>query len=330
MLRFAIRADASSSLGTGHVMRCLTLASELKSRGHEIVFVSRESPGDLRSYVENLGFEQQTIPLLEQTEDADWVKANIRPEGVIVDHYGLDSIWEQPLLSSTRLLVIDDKANRPHACHALLDQNFFLNAEARYSELIPEHAMVFLGPRYALLRSEFRDTPPRPRSGEAKRILIAYGGSDPTGETLRAITALRERFDLEIKAVCGPSMSHRDEVLATARSHVEILPPSNEMCRLMDWADLSLGAGGSMNWERCHRGLPTLVTSVSEDQIGIARDLATTGAIQYLGHHNTVTPEQIQSKLASLQPPELKAMSEAASKLVPGDGVERVADWLSA
>lgn len=334
MLRFAIRADASSTLGTGHVMRCLTLAQELRKRGNEITFVSREAPGDLRDFVRGLGFEQQTVPLLGQAEDADWVRETVRPEGVIVDHYELDATWEERLLPGARLLAIDDKANRRHACHALLDQNFFLDAEERYQELIPDPAMAFLGPRYALLRAEFRDTPRRERTGEVKNVLIAYGGSDPTGETLKAIAALRAMEGLEIKAVCGPSMGQRDEVFALAqgKANIEILPPTNEMCRLMDWADLSLGAGGSMNWERCHRGLPTLVTSVSEDQIAISRDLATTGAIQYLGHHDAVTADFILSSTERFHqsPQDAMAMSKAASELVPGDGVARVADWLSA
>ncbi len=114
--------------------------------------------------------------------------------------------------------------------------------------------------------------------------------------------------------------------------NIEILGPSNQIAELMDWADISLGAGGSTSWERCHRGLPSLVTSVSDDQVEIARDLATTGAIITLGHAGQVTADDIAKSLAELRqdPQKLIAMSEAGMALVPGDGVRLVADWISA
>ena len=329
-MQVLIRADASRAIGTGHVMRCLTLAEELASRGHEITFASRELEGDLRAYVSAQGYGQLTIPELSPAEDQNWCATTANsPDVVVVDHYGLDHVWEAPFLPHARVLVIDDRANRPHACHVILDQNFYLDGDRRYDGLIPDAATGFFGPRYALLRKQFRDRPRRTRTGAATNILILYGGSDPTGETAKAIEAISDP-SLHVKAICGPAMATLPAHLASP--NIEILGPTRHIAELMDWADIALGAGGSTSWERCHRGLPALITTVSDDQIPIARDLETTGAIQVLGHAGEVPPALIAEALTNLQsdPPRLRVMSAAGMALVPGDGVGIVADWITA
>jgi len=334
-MEILIRADASTVIGTGHVMRCLALAEEFVGRGHAVTFASQALPGDLRRYVADIGFQQVTVPDGAPTDDAAACLSLVgRADAVIVDHYGLDAEWERYWLPTSRVLAIDDRANRLHACHALLDQNYYVDAESRYSKLVPKAAACFLGPRYALLRKEFRTRPKRTRDGSVQRILVLYGGSDPTGETLVAIRGLGGLTGLVVKVVCGPAMASVTEIenLATQHPDIEVIGPTREVAALMDWADLCLGAGGSTGWERCHRGLPALVTSVSDDQHPIAADLATTGAIIHLGRAGEVDAETIRAAIENLRrsPREMQRMTTAAQALVPGDGAEIVADWLTA
>ena len=61
-MKVCIRADASAEIGTGHVMRCLTLAMELRSRGDEVIFVCRELPGNLCDFLEEKGFNVARLP----------------------------------------------------------------------------------------------------------------------------------------------------------------------------------------------------------------------------------------------------------------------------
>jgi NAD(P)-dependent dehydrogenase (short-subunit alcohol dehydrogenase family) len=55
-MKIAFRVDASAEIGTGHVMRCLTLAQELRDCGNSIVFICREHLGHLISLIQALDF----------------------------------------------------------------------------------------------------------------------------------------------------------------------------------------------------------------------------------------------------------------------------------
>ena len=63
---------------------------------------------------------------------------------IIIDHYGIDSNWEYMLRTRlsdsllSKILVIDDLANRAHDCDCLVDQNYFGEVtDSRYMKLVP-------------------------------------------------------------------------------------------------------------------------------------------------------------------------------------------------
>jgi UDP-2,4-diacetamido-2,4,6-trideoxy-beta-L-altropyranose hydrolase len=183
-MRVAIRTDASSDIGTGHVMRCLALAEELKDKTAEVLFICREMPGHLADYIKEKGF---LVSLLQSSENreilitdigalphANWLGTtweqdtqetyqilNKKPfwDWLIVDHYALDVRWDKSQRSFVNnIMVIDDLADRQHDCDILLDQNLYEGMELRYQELVPGTCKQLIGPKYALLRREFRKT----------------------------------------------------------------------------------------------------------------------------------------------------------------------------
>ena len=196
-MRIAFRTDASLEIGTGHVMRCLTLADALRAQGAQCHFICREHLGHLmevirqRGYVVNclnatthkaqetcknsVGLTQELHPdLLHQSDFAVWlgctwqtdaqdtadVLFSLQPDWLVVDHYALDQHWEVALAPHFRhLLVIDDLADRHHHCNLLLDQNLGRDPQD-YEALVPTHCQVLAGPQYALLRHEFVELRP--------------------------------------------------------------------------------------------------------------------------------------------------------------------------
>jgi UDP-2,4-diacetamido-2,4,6-trideoxy-beta-L-altropyranose hydrolase len=313
-----IRTDASIEIGSGHVMRCLTLAETLREKGATVVFLCRELPGNLIGYIKEKGFFVHRLPapekansLFEGTKHAQWLGVPWQTDAkevskalgalplqqwLVIDHYALDAGWEKqmrPLVG--RIMVIDDLADRCHESDLLLDQNLYVNMESRYDGLLPARCKKFLGPKYALLRPEFREARRtlRERDGIVRRILIFFGASDQTNETgkaLRAITSLN-RPDISLDVIVGGVNPHKEEIkslcqkIPNATYHRQVA----NMAELMASADLAIGAGGTTTWERCYLKLPSITVVLADNQQETTNAVASTGASLVLGRSGEVT-----------------------------------------
>ncbi|MGO0790215.1 UDP-2,4-diacetamido-2,4,6-trideoxy-beta-L-altropyranose hydrolase [Herbaspirillum seropedicae] len=329
-MQIAFRTDASTQIGTGHVMRCLTLADALAIRGAQSVFVCREHPGHLLELIRARGHQAIALPLGDMPHDAhseidsahaqwlgaDWASdaqqtlAALQAEHVdwlIVDHYALDARWEKQLAGHCdKLMVIDDLADRPHACDLLLDQNWLGTApDMRYAGLLPERCRTFLGPRYALLAPEYeklRASMPE-RDGSIKRILVFMGGADAGNQTVKVMQALTDPAfeDLAVDVVVG--MSHPDPApirdAAAKRPATTLHQGLPSLAKLMANADLMIGAGGSTAWERMCLGLPAIVIGIAQNQLAISRALMAADYIRFLGEKDVVTAADITDSIAA-------------------------------
>lgn len=308
-MNIVIRTDASIEIGTGHVMRCLTLAKQLKRHGAEVTFVCRDFEGNSISYLQGQGIDTAILSIAENDvlwkTDAEKTisiikEMNSAVDLIIVDHYGLDSCWESELRSYTRdIMVIDDLADRAHDCDLLLDQNYYLDMNERYSGLIPNHCGLMLGPDYILLRDEFllAANEPRERTGEINNILVFFGGTDPTGETIRALEAIKELniTEIEINVVVGASnpKCREIELMCEGMLNTKFYCQVSNMAELMLKADLAIGAGGTTTWERCFLGLPTIVIITVDNQREVTNAVAKQGAIHCLGESFSVSKREI-------------------------------------
>jgi UDP-2,4-diacetamido-2,4,6-trideoxy-beta-L-altropyranose hydrolase len=323
-MRVVFRADASDVIATGHVMRCLTLAETLRERGAEVHFVSRDLPGNLNGLIAERGFGLGRLPEPDRARPAGaavseaetWLGVDIGTDAeqtaatldalapvdwLVVDHYGIDASWERlqrPRVG--RILAIDDLANRAHDCDLLLDQNLAADAEIRYRGKVPPHCVLRLGPGYALLRREFRlaRTRRRPRPWPPRRILVNFGGTDPSDLTALALAALSELDDarLGIDVVTGAAYRGRPRDIAglpglTWHSGV------NTMAEMMASADLALGAGGGTTWERLYLGLPTMAVASAANQVDQLEMLADRDCIHYLGRAQDLDVARLTERL---------------------------------
>jgi len=310
-----VRVDASRALGTGHLMRCRTLARSLRARGATVRFlIGGEGADSVASLVTDDGFEALLLPTDPQPLPvAEDVRLTLEVLGesdearlVVVDHYGLDRRWESAVAETgAAVAVIDDLADRPHQCDVLLDQNLNEHMDVRYSGLVPHECRLLLGPRWALLRDEFivAAGSPRTRDGSIRSVLLSYGGSDPTGETAKALRATRAIKQLHrIDVVVGPASDVSDIMLELAQrdDRVNLHRDVSDMAELMVAADLALGAGGATTWERALLGLPSVVTTVAPNQVESARTLAAHGAVLYLGPAESVTSGYIEDEVLEL------------------------------
>lgn len=246
------RTDSSLLIGTGHVMRCLTLADTLTSKGVECHFICRAHQGNLIAFINKKGYIVHKLPIdsgatkvlrqsnqegeaksKEHFSQQEWLGStqiedahacisilkSMNPDWLIVDHYGLDATWEHLLSKHChKLMVIDDLANRYHFCNFLLDQTLGRKT-TDYSLLVPENCYLLCGPEYALLRPEFSAlrsySLERRRLPHLRHLLISMGGGDGdniTGKVLQALQHSSLNVDCKITVVMGPNAIWLNEV----------------------------------------------------------------------------------------------------------------------
>lgn len=324
MKQIVFRVDSSVQIGSGHLMRCLTLANQLTDRA-KILFVCRDLECNLSSLVKENGFDLIFLPredvnknligyekwlTVKQKFDAEQTKAllsDLDVDYLVIDSYAIDEAWENVVRPYVKkIMVIDDLANRKHNCDILLDQNYYSDMDTRYNGLVPDDCKLLLGPQYVLLREEFYEARKkmRVRDGNIKNILVFFGGSDLTNETMKALQALKElnRQDIIVNVVIGVSNRNKKivEQFCKHNKNIRYFCQVNNMAKLMNQADLAIGAGGTTTWERCFLGLPAIVIAIAENQIRISEDCDELGIIRYIGYASCVTTENITDTLKKM------------------------------
>ncbi|MEX0450467.1 UDP-2,4-diacetamido-2,4,6-trideoxy-beta-L-altropyranose hydrolase [Spiribacter sp. 218] len=358
-MRVAIRVDASLAAGTGHVMRCRTLADVLRSHGATIQFICRAHLGNCMAALRADGFEVAELSppsrnkqRLEREDHAEWLGASQSDdaqetiaalnEGVdwlVVDHYGIGADWQRKLSEHVgQIMVIDDLANRQHICDLLLDQNYVDDIQGRYRRKVPAETKCLLGPKYALLGPQYAALRQvcGPSDGQVRRVFVFFGGTDLdnlTGMVLSALEGLTLE-DIAVDVVVGvnnpnhDALASRTSVMPRVRLH-RSLP---HLADLMAKADLAIGAGGMTTWERCCIGLPSLVVSIAENQKPACEALARDGIIEWAGHYRHLSESSLTEAIASVResPSQVRRLGQAARALVDGKGAQRVVRQLMA
>lgn len=305
-MKIVIRTDASIEIGTGHVMRCLTLATGLSGEGAEVRFLCRAHDGNLIYLIKRCGFSVEILPAIaagdtqsDFTTDpahAAWLGCDWQTDArqscsvlsdkvdwLIVDHYALDHRWERAMRTTCQnIMVIDDLADREHDCDLLLDQSLGRTA-SNYHDFVCADTRMLLGPQYALLRPEFAQwratSLARRQSPELRHILVTMGGvdyDDVTGQVLKALNRCRLETLKKITVVLGPHAPWHDAVTTVAAGMqvpTTVLTGVDNMAELMTSCDLAIGAGGATTWERCSLGVPSVLLLLADNQLNIARQM---------------------------------------------------------
>lgn len=336
-------------------MRCLTLADALRDHGIQCYFICRAHEGHLLDLIAQRGYQVVSLPLVEANLEstppnssyAAWLGADLTRDAeqtceamgkktvdwLIVDHYAIDRRWEETMRTTCkRIMVIDDLANRCHDCDILLDQNLG-RKPADYKALVSESCNILAGAEYALLRPDFaRFRGITPLRQTMNRILIFFGGSDSSNETLKALRGiLMAKRQLKVDVVIGAQNPHRFEIEKIIYEHQETFKlhvQTERMAELMANADLAIGAAGSASWERCCLKLPSLLCVLADNQAWIAQKLNDLGAAISLGESNKLQPADYANALTGLSQPVLNKLSEKSGALVDGAGVNRAIEHL--
>lgn len=338
-MNILIRADASTYIGTGHVMRCLALAQGLQDQGGRAIFVlSNKSPAlearllSEQMLILHLSVEVGSDEDAHQTVDFAYQFA---AKWVVVDGYHFGAKYQKAIKNFGNSLLFFDDYGHANCYYAdlVLNQNISAHQDL-YINREP-YTKLLLGTDYTLLRKEFCQWLQWHRKINlvASKILVTFGGSDPDNVTLKVIQSLLFMSnDLEVIVVVGGSNPHYKKLKSVTESNsaISIQQNVNNMPELMAWANIAIAAGGSTNWELAFMGLPSIVITIADNQKAIAAELDRQGVIINLGWHQDVTIEQISLVLRELIGDRHKRedMSQKGRKLVDGNGASRVASQM--
>lgn len=347
MTKLFIRADASSSIGTGHVMRMLALAQAWKERTtRSPVFVCADIPAATRKRLESEGVllsritgEAGSLQDMRQTQDVirhHVVNDAIEDVWIVTDGYAFGESYQSCFRKSgCHVMVVDDynHLNR-YSCDILLNQNF---GSEHYNYNCTRETTVLRGPAFAMLRHEFRGSlqylvmaEPHELVNTVK-LLVTMGGADQhdvTGLVLRALRAW-PGAPFEIRVVIGAAYEHHEILsgLAADSPHqVIILNTVDDMAALINWADLAVTAGGSTCWELLAMGVPMAAVILAENQRSLVEKLAQAGVAMNLGWYHALTENAIREAVGELAgaTDRRKQMSIKGRQLVDGLGCERI------
>lgn len=334
LIRVAIRADAGKTLGVGHFARTSAVADILSmSSDTEIMLLTSIDSAPLAAAYFPPGIKLVSLAQDELDPEAAihaMAKLDWTPDVIILDQYGSVPEWE--ILTAnigTPLVVFDDfdiasRADlivRPHG-----------------GAVSGPETNVLRGPKYLPLSRHITDLPRRPIQDSISRLRlnICFGGSDPTNETAKALQAVADLRELDVDTVIGPRTQIDPLMIEAAGQmpHVTLhraLSPK-QLAELMSSADLALGAGGVMLWERLCLGVPSLVISVAENQQAQIDTMVEAGAIRFLGEHLKVTSEDITQAITAIAKDETArdAIAGIGQNLVDGCGASRLAKQVQA
>jgi UDP-2,4-diacetamido-2,4,6-trideoxy-beta-L-altropyranose hydrolase len=321
----------------GHLQRCLTLAGELKECGSEVLFLCRSEAFDVSEHMTPIvndwtAFDWSLTPEEDVRELIRHCRTN-RIDSVIIDHYRADQTYQKILYESgIRWLQFDGVARYPIWADWVLNMSPAASEEL-YETLKPRKDTRFLlGPRYALLRKEFRQWHSRgKKGGPVRKILLTFGGGDDLGATVFCLEAMQSiKEDMERIVLVSSVNPRKDDILKWHREnqvHTRIVLDAEETVPYMASADLAITAGGMTVFEMAALGVPVLILQIADNQIPIAKAWQQYGYGINMGRLDQLTPEYLQREFMSLIQDRVKcdAMSEAGRSLVDGEGAWRVA-----
>lgn len=317
-MRVVFRVDASVEIGTGHVMRCLSLANVIKETGLMVEFICRSHKGNLINMIRSKGFIVHELKLSEeykvdtkleeshllgttQKKDSDECIKIIKlkkTNWLFVDHYAIDEDWHSKLKPfSEKLIVIDDLADRKYQCDILLDQTFGRTQED-YLKLTPKGCKLLMGSKYALLRPEFakwrRYSLGFRKKPNLRQLLINMGGIDVdniTGKVIKELNICKLPKNINIVIIMGKFAPHLRAVQILANTmpyKTEVKVDIKNMAEIMANSDLAIGAAGSTTWERCCLGLPTIQLTIAKNQVFLAKKLVDYNAVKLVNKVNEI------------------------------------------
>jgi len=243
MSNILFRADSSSTIGTGHIMRDLVLAQKYAKKGHNIIFATQNLDGNINEKIVDAGY---TLKLLKSNSKKELVKLikNSKIDLLVIDHYGIDSKKEQYIKEKTgvKILSFDDTYEK-HNCDILLNHNISADKK-RYKGLVPKGCKLKCGSKYTLLREEFYKEKDKnyKKDPNIKTVFIAMGGADTAELNVKILKVLSKFKNIKVNLVTTTANKNlkKLQTYTQGKEWIDLHINSNKIANLMKKSDLAI------------------------------------------------------------------------------------------
>lgn len=333
-----IRADANEMIGTGHVMRCLSIAGELKRQGEDVTFLIADERS--KKMIVEKGFLviclHSTWNDLEQ--ELDGLLHIIEEEKItllMIDSYYVTEYYLQELHQHTRLVYIDDLNTFLYSVDLLINYNIYapqLDYEKCYKRA-GFFTKFLLGCKYVPLREEFRDACHKQRE-QVLRIMITSGGTDSynvIGNLLEVLCYQEWFSDFQYDIIVGRFNQNRKMLQERWKSfeNVHFFCNVPNMSDYMKQCDIAVTAAGSTVYELCACGVPSIIYTFADNQLAIAHTVSEMSLLPWVGDVREdlkTCMDNIISEIESLKNDKgiRNRQSQGMMHLVDGKGCARI------
>ncbi|VVC04511.1 UDP-N-acetylglucosamine--N-acetylmuramyl-(pentapeptide) pyrophosphoryl-undecaprenol N-acetylglucosamine transferase [Candidatus Bilamarchaeum dharawalense] len=278
MVRIGFRLNANFKTGSGHLQRCLALASGLKETNSDCeIFFLTSSSSDYKDKIIDPGFVFVDLgPVSTTHENLEATKDAIKHHELkilVVDSYEIDENFMKTLKKEILLVVFDDFIHlKSYHSHILVNPT-------AYAHTLPyqcdEDTKLFLGTEFVQIRKEFDQYEDFERQNpeQAKHVLVSFGGSDPKGATLLTVKALKSLPNpFSVSVVVGKTFKN-SEALAKEiglDSRFIVLQDISDISKKMAMCDLAIVSPSTTFYELAFFRIPTILIVQADNQEMVA------------------------------------------------------------
>jgi len=256
------RADSSSQIGTGHIMRDLVLAKQFKNAN--IIFATIDLPNNINNKISEAGYKVELLNSNDIKEVTNIIQIyNI--DLLVIDHYDIDYEYESKIKQNNKIsiLCIDDLYKK-HNCDILLNHNICAD-ESKYKDLVPNSCELRCGSKYTLLRDEFI------LEKNKFDILLAMGGADSSNMNIKILEIIEDFKNIHTHIVTTNANSNILTLknYCTNNKQTTLHINTNEMAKLIRNSDFAIITPSVTANEVVFMNKPFIAIKVAKNQEGM-------------------------------------------------------------
>ncbi len=270
MTNILFRADSSSEIGIGHIMRDLVLASQYSNKDYNIIFATQNLNGNINHKILEAGYKLITLKSNSKKELVKLID-KLKIDLLVIDHYKINFKKEKYIKEKTAVKILSfDDTYEKHHCDILLNHNIGANKN-KYLELVPKNCELRCGSKYTLIRNEFKKIKIKDRKINKQKkinVFISMGGTDNLNLNIEILKILKSIKNIKIHIISTTANSNLKKLKKYVQhsNNINLYVNSDKMAKIMNQCDLAIITPSVTIHEIIYMELPFIAIKTIDNQ----------------------------------------------------------------